>query len=112
MRAANLISNLAVIFTHCRCNHHSNTLPDDPAGQLPEAIPIHDFFGSDWAHVSSRCLILHLQYRLGGTLSIQFGKQGGVTQHQLGGEPKMRFVSTALVMTAIALMLVALTLFA
>jgi hypothetical protein len=31
---------------------------------------------------------------------------------QLGGEPKMRFVSTALVMTAIALMLVALTLFA
>ena len=44
-------------------------------------------------------------------LSIQFGGRGGVT-HQLGGEPKMRFVSTALVMTAIALILVALTLFA
>jgi hypothetical protein len=42
-------------------------------------------------------------------LSIQFGRQGGVT-HQLGGEPKMRFVSTALVMMAMALMLLALTL--
>ena len=40
---------------------------------------------------------------------MQFGRQGGVT-HQLGGEPKMRFVSTALVMTAMALMLLALTL--
>jgi len=37
-------------------------------------------------------------------LSIQFGRQGGVT-HQLGEEPKMRFVSTALVMMTIALML-------
>jgi hypothetical protein len=43
-------------------------------------------------------------------LSIQFGRQGGVT-HQLGGEPKMRFVSTALVMMAMALMLLALTLY-
>ena len=42
-------------------------------------------------------------------LSIQFGRQGGVT-HQLGGEPKMRFVPTALVMVAMALMLLALTL--
>jgi hypothetical protein len=42
-------------------------------------------------------------------LSIQFGRQGGVT-HQLSGEPKMRFVSTALVMMAIALMLLALML--
>ena len=42
-------------------------------------------------------------------LSIQFGRQGGVT-HQLGGEPKMRLVSTALVMIAMAIMLLALTL--
>jgi len=42
-------------------------------------------------------------------LSIQFGRRGGVT-HQLGGEPKMRFVSTALVMMTIALMLLALML--
>jgi len=37
-------------------------------------------------------------------LSIRFGGQGGVT-HQLGGEPKMRFYSTALVMVAIVMML-------
>jgi hypothetical protein len=43
-------------------------------------------------------------------LSIQFGRQGGVTHQQLSGESKMRFVSTALVMMAIALMLLALML--
>jgi hypothetical protein len=59
--------------------------------------------------VSSRCLISHSQYKLEEKLSIQFERQGGIT-HQLGGEPKMRFVSTALVMMAIALMLLALTL--
>jgi hypothetical protein len=37
-------------------------------------------------------------------LSIRFERQGGVT-HQLGGEPKMRFYSTALVMVAIVMML-------
>jgi hypothetical protein len=37
-------------------------------------------------------------------LSIRFGRQGGVT-HQIGGEPKMRFYSTALVMVAIVMML-------
>ena len=41
-------------------------------------------------------------------LSIQFGRQRGIA-YQLGGEPEMRFVSTALVMMAMALMLLALT---
>ena len=45
------------------------------------------------------------------TLSIQFTRKGRVT-YQLGGAPKMRFVSTALVMIVIGILLVALTLFA
>src|SRR5215467_9216391 len=60
--------------------------------------------------VSSWCLISRSQYKLGGeALSIQFGREGGVT-HQLSGEPKMRFVSTTLVMMAMALMLLVLML--
>jgi hypothetical protein len=42
-------------------------------------------------------------------LSIQFGRQGGVT-HQLGGEPKMRFYATALVLMVVALMMLTMTL--
>jgi hypothetical protein len=43
------------------------------------------------------------------TLSIQFASQGGVT-YQLGGEPKMRFYATALVLMVVALMVLTMTL--
>jgi hypothetical protein len=59
--------------------------------------------------VSSWCLISLSQYKLGGKALHNNSEDKEVSHTQLGGEPKMRFVSTALVMMAIALMMLAMT---
>jgi len=51
----------------------------------------------------------HSQYKLGGKALHNNSEDKEVSTHQLGGKPKMRFVSTALVMMALALMMLAMT---
>jgi hypothetical protein len=60
--------------------------------------------------VSSWCFIFALSMQIGRKSSPkQFGDKE-VSHTNFGGEPKMRFVSTALVLMAIALMMLAMTL--
>src|SRR5215472_15753774 len=59
--------------------------------------------------VSSWCLISHSQYKLGGKALHNNSEDKEVSHTNLAESPKMRLVSTALVMMAIALMMLAMT---
>jgi hypothetical protein len=60
--------------------------------------------------VSSWCLVSRSQYKSGGEALNTTREKKKVQYINFSGEPKMRFVSTALVMMAIALMVLALML--
>src|SRR5262249_33261427 len=78
-------------------------------GPGPLAGPIYTRFLVPIEPVSSWCLISHSQYKLGGKALHNNSEDKEVSHTNLAESPKMRLVSTALVMMAIALMMLAMT---